>query len=229
MLKKDRKMMFKAIRLLFVAVMAATVSGHLPWARAQGAEAEVKKIALIATCYYPNSHADAIATKFFAGFPSDDGLVPPRVRIVSMYIDQPQEDDLGHKVAEKFNVPIHSTIDEALTLGGKELAVDGVLYIGEHGRYARSRLGAHMYPHLDHLEQVFRVFDASNRVVPVFCDKHLAYSWLDSKWIYDRARELGVPMMAGSSPWSWPRPPARRARGKDQAPCRTTSVSPSPC
>jgi hypothetical protein len=54
------------------------------------------------------------------------------------------------------------------------------------------------------LEQIFRVFDASKKSVPVFSDKHLSYSWLDSKWIYDRAKELQVPMMAGSSlPYSY--------------------------
>jgi hypothetical protein len=40
--------------------------------------------------------------------------------------------------------------------------------------------------------------------VPVYSDKALSYSWLDSKWVYDRAKELNVPMMAGSSlPYAW--------------------------
>jgi len=165
------------------------------------------KIAIIANFWSNRCHANVIATKFFTGFPTDDGLIPPKVKVASIYIDQPSPGDVGHKLAEKFGVPIYPSIAETLCLGGKKLAVDAVLYIGEHGQYPRSRFGVKMYPRLNHLEQVFRVFDASGRSVPVYCDKHLAYSWLDAKWIYDRAKELHVPMMAGSvMTLTWRRP-----------------------
>jgi len=164
----------------------------------------MKKIAVVANCYHFNSHADVIVTKFLTGFPTDDGVIQPKVKIASLYVDQSSPNDLGHLVAEHFDVPIYPTVAEALTLGGENLAVDGVLHIGVHGSYPDSRFGARMDPHLPHMEQVFRVFDACDQVVPVYCDKELAYSWLDSKWIYDRARELGVPLMAGSCiPLMW--------------------------
>jgi hypothetical protein len=164
----------------------------------------LKRIALIANTYRNSAHADVIATKIFAGIPTDDGMVAPQVQIVSVWIDQIGANDTGVRIAKMNNATLYPTIAEALTMGGKTLAVDAVIYIGEHGDYPNSRLGVKMYPRMNYLEQIFRVFDASNKSVPLFSDKHLAYSWLDSKWVYDRAQELQVPMMAGSSlPYCW--------------------------
>jgi hypothetical protein len=80
-----------------------------------------------------------------------------------------------------------------------ELAVDGVLIIGEHGDYSPNERGRQMYPRKHFFEQVCGMIGLSGRAVPVFSDKHLAYSWTDAKWMYDRARELQIPFMAGSS------------------------------
>ncbi|NND34803.1 MAG: hypothetical protein HKN76_19615 [Saprospiraceae bacterium] len=164
----------------------------------------MKNIAFIANIYRNSAHADVIGTKLFVGIPADEGMIEPKVKIASIWIDQIGENDTGVRIAEMNGTPIFSTLEEALCLGGDDLAVDGVIYIGEHGDYKYNRLGQKMYPRMNYLERIFREIDAARKSVPVFTDKALSYSWLDSKWIYDRANELNVPMMAGSSlPYCW--------------------------
>src|SRR5205823_8227909 len=90
-------------------------------------------------------------------------------------------------------------IAEALCRGGKELAVDAVLCIGEHGNYPVTDKGQVQYPRKRFFDEVVKVFRQSGRVVPVFNDKHLSYRWDWAKEMYDTARELKIPFMAGSS------------------------------
>ena len=171
------------------------------------AQEGVKTVAFIANTYWNQSHADMVATKNFLGYPMDDGLKKSKLKIVSVWIDQIRANDTGVRIATMNGAKVYPTIAEALTLGGDQLAVDAVIYIGEHGDYPLNRLGQKLYPRMNFLEQIFRVFDSSKKSVPLYSDKHLAYSWLDSKWIYDRGKELNVPMMAGSSiPYTWRKP-----------------------
>lgn len=184
----------------------------------------LKTVAFITNSYRNSTHADVIGTKLFIGIPTDDGMVKPQVKIVSMWIDQIGSNDTGTghdqldyqgasmigtidtgvRIAKMNGAVLYPSIAEALCLGGDTLAVDAVVFIGEHGDYKHNRFGEKMYPRMNDLEQIFRVFDASNKSVPVYSDKALSYSWLDSRWIYDRAKELNVPMMAGSSlPYCW--------------------------
>ena len=53
------------------------------------------RVAAIATIYHPKSHADVIATKFMKGMSTDEGLMPPEVDLVSLYIDHVLENDIG--------------------------------------------------------------------------------------------------------------------------------------
>jgi hypothetical protein len=168
---------------------------------------EPKKIAAIITEYRPNSHAEVIVGKFLKGFPTDEGLLAPRVEVASLYVDQFPEQDLARAVAAEHGVPIYPSIVKALTLGGRELAVDGVLLIGEHGDYAWNEKEQQLFPRRYFMEQICGVFATSRRAVPVFNDKHLSYNWHDARWMYERTRQLGAPFMAGSSlPVGWRRP-----------------------
>ena len=166
------------------------------------------RVAAICTIYHPKSHADVIVTKFLEGTSTDEGFRPfEDVRITSAYIDHVLENDVGLDRLAKHGVPRHPSIRRALHAGSSKLDVDAVLLVGEHGDYPWNERGRHMYPRRYFFEQIAGVFAESGRVVPIFSDKHLAYSWDDAAWMWARKQELGIPLMAGSSlPLCWRRP-----------------------
>jgi hypothetical protein len=169
---------------------------------------ERKRIATVITEYRLNSHADCYVTWLLEGYYHNGRLRRPDVQVVSMYTDQVPENDMSRYMAEKHRIKIFKTVREALTLGGSELDVDGVVFIGEHGNYAWNIKGQKLYPRYFLFRQIVDVFRKSGRSVPVFFDKHFSYDWDEAKWIYDQARELDIPMIAGSClPLTWRRPP----------------------
>src|SRR3954463_7449804 len=85
-----------------------------------------KRIAAVVTEYRHNSHADVIVGKYLEGFLQDGKSAGPRSRVVSMYTAQVPKNDVSRDMAAKHKVPIYPTIWETLTLGGDQLAVDGV-------------------------------------------------------------------------------------------------------
>lgn len=169
--------------------------------------ASPKKIACLVTAYFRYSHADNIVTRFMEGYSIVGKSYPPPCKVASLYIEQVDDRDIGRPLAKRWNIPIYKTMAEALTLGGDKLAVDGVVIVAEHGEYPSNDRGQILYPRRRFWEETCKVFRASKRAVPVFSDKHLSYSWDDAKWMYDQGKELGFPMMAGSSvPVTWRRP-----------------------
>ena len=86
---------------------------------------------------------------------------------------------------------------EAITLAGTELAVDGVVLVGEHGHYLTNLKGQTYYPRWWLYQQIIRIFEQSKRSVPVFNDKHLSTSWDEAKWMFDKSRELNFPLYGG--------------------------------
>lgn len=158
------------------------------------------KVAAIFTEFTHRSHAHCILENFlepyyFRGKVTDSGC-----DVVSFFADQlPDRRDMARAVAKAYRIPLYATIADALTLGGKELAVDAVLSIGEHGRYPRNEKGQREYPRKRFFDEIVKVFRSSSRVVPVFNDKHLSYRWDWAKEMYDTARDMNIPLMAGSS------------------------------
>lgn len=174
----------------------------------------LKEVAGVTTIYHHNAHADVILSRLLQTDTLDEKGQPPSIRLASMYVDQFSERDYSRPFSRRYGVPIEETVTKALTRGGDTLAVDGVLVVAEHGSYPKSSTGQVIYPKRRLFEEVFRVFEQSGRSVPVFCDKHLADNWEDAKWLYDTARRLNAPLMAGSSlPTLWRYPPVDVKRG----------------
>jgi hypothetical protein len=174
----------------------------------------VPRVAALVTAYYHNSHADVIVSRLLQTMTLDDKGERPALRLVSLYVDQPEISSVGLEIARAHHIPIYKSPAEALTLGGKSLAVDGVLLIGEHGRYPLSNTGQVTFPKRRLFSEILAVCDRSNRIVPVYTDKHLGDNWQDAKWLYDQAQHRGVPLMAGSTlPITWRYPPIDVARG----------------
>jgi hypothetical protein len=163
-----------------------------------------KRIAAILTEYRPGSHADVIIGKYLEGFNQDQMAPYPESKIVSMFTEQVPENDMSRPLAQKYNVPIFRTVADALTLGGDQLAVDGVILIGEHGVYPSNDKEQKLYPRFEMFLKITDVFRQYKKSVPVFNDKHLSWSWRQAKRMVEISKELKFPMLAGSTiPVSW--------------------------
>ena len=56
-----------------------------------------------------------------------------------------------------------------------------------------------LYPRFELFLEITDVFRQTGKTAPIFNDKHLSYSWIKAKRMVDISREMGFPMMAGSS------------------------------
>lgn len=158
------------------------------------------RIAAVTTVYRKYSHTQHIVDRFLEGYGWAGRHHRPEMDLVSLYVDQVGGDDLSADRARRFpGMEIYPTVADALMCGTDGLAVDGVLLIGEHGDYARNEMGQRLYPRYELFRQIVAVFRASGRSVPVFNDKHLSWNWDWAREMYDTAREMGFPFMAGSS------------------------------
>jgi hypothetical protein len=158
-----------------------------------------KTVALIATEVRRHSHAQHFIDRFLEGYGWQGRWHHPRVQLVSLYVDQFPEGDLARDRSLRFGVPIYSTVEEALGRGGSKLDVDGVVVIGEHGKYPKNEKGQTLYPRYKWFKQIVRMFEESGRTVPVFNDKHLSTTWLECAEMVADAKRLNFPFLAGSS------------------------------
>src|SRR4051812_18783358 len=169
----------------------------------------IPRVAVVTTVWRHNSHADVLGSRLVQGYTLDGKGDFPKLKLVSAYVDQFPANDMSRGLAKEHGFPIYDTVAGALTLGGDKLAVDGVLLICEHGDYPRNEAGSIQYPKRRLFGELVKVFEQTDRVVPVFSDKHLADNWADIAWFYGEAKRLKIPLMAGSSlPTLWRYPEA---------------------
>lgn len=188
-------------RRTFVAGTGALIAGS--WARPSRALSAGNvpefKVAAVVTAISYRSHGHVILENFLEPYPFCGQRIDHKMRVVSLYVDQYEENELTRAITEKYKVPVYSTIAEALCQGGKELAADGVLSIGEHGSYPSNALGQVEYPRKRFFDEIVAVFRRSGRVVPLFNDKHLSVRYADALEMVETARQMSIPFLAGSS------------------------------
>ena len=166
------------------------------------------KIAAIVTEYRKYSHGQHIVDRFLEGYGWNGRHHYPPMDLVSLYVDQRPESDLSRDRAERFpQMKIYPTVADTLTLGGSDLAVDGVLLIGEHGSYPTNEKGQHLYPRYELFMQIVSVYRTTGKTAPIFNDKHLSWNWDWAKEMYDISQEMDFAFMSGSSlPVTWRTP-----------------------
>jgi hypothetical protein len=186
----------------------------LPDRDSEAAPRRRPRVAAIFTEFTYRSHAHVILENFLHPYLFNGAWTDPGMDVVSFYADQFPKGDMARAASGRYGIPLYPTIAEALCLGGDELAVDAVLSIGEHGKYPVNAKGQREYPRKRFWDEIVAVFRRSRRAAPVFNDKHLSYRWDWAREMADTARELGIPLMAGSSvPLAERRPPLELPAG----------------
>ncbi len=169
------------------------------------------RVALICTTYFKPAHADVIGTRLMLGYPWNGEEIESRVEVAGMYLEQIHDEDIGLEIARQANVPLFDSVAECMALGGTGVQVDGVVIVGEHGDYGRNELGQTLYPRRRLFDSAVSAMIGAGTFVPIFSDKHFAWSTADAQAMYNLARRHDIPLLTGSSvPGAW-----RIPRGTD--------------
>jgi hypothetical protein len=166
------------------------------------------RIAALTTIYHKYSHSEHLVDRFLDGYGWEGRHHYPPMDVVSLYVEQVGENDLSRERAKRHpQMKIYQTIADALTQATGKLAVDGVLLIGEHGKYPVNEKGQTLYPRYEYFQQIVQVYRDSGKTAPVFNDKHLSWNWDHAVEMYETAKKMNFGLMAGSSlPVSWRQP-----------------------
>jgi hypothetical protein len=190
----------------FLASAGAAIVSR-PTIAAEPSPAKKLRLAVVTNIWTYHSHAWHMAERFLHGYPVEGKWHRPPIEVVSAYVDQVPDNDLSRDRAKEFGFKIYPTVAEALRRGGKSLAVDAVLVIGEHGKYPRSEYGQIQYPRYQYFKQITEVFAKDGRTTPIFNDKHLSWRFDWAREMVETSKKMKFPFLAGSSlPVTWRMP-----------------------
>src|SRR5262249_1172425 len=143
-----------------------------------------KPVAAVITEWRKNSHADVILGRLLEPKAWGHGR-PFALRLAAVYAAQFPENDLCRAACARAGGPGFGSVTGAVGVGTREVPVEGVILIGEHGQYPHNVRRQKLYPRRRLFEDVVHAFRILGRRVPVFLDKHLSYDWLSARWMYD--------------------------------------------
>src|SRR5262249_36262312 len=139
--------------------LAGSGAAPLVWAQKPGTARP--KIAAVCTTYFKMSHSQHIVDRLLEGYGWNGTHHFPPMDLVSLYVNQVGETDWSRERLKRHpQVKGCSNISDALTLGGSKLAVDGVVLVGEHGKYSRNEKGQTKYPRYEFFQEIVKVFEA---------------------------------------------------------------------
>ena len=165
------------------------------------------RLALLASRWTPGSPARRIADRFLIGYPREGRWRRPSMDAVSLYVDQTPDADQSRERAAEFGFRTYPSVAEALRCGRDRVAVDGVLILAGQGDDSSSGLSGP-----DLVGPMVRVFEEDRRAVPVYWDEPLGL--VQARKMVEASRELGFPLLAGSSlPMTWRLPPLELPTG----------------
>src|SRR4051794_1352718 len=133
------------------------------------------RVAAVVTEFSYRSHAHVILENFLEPYLFNGKKTESGMNVVSLYVDQFPRRDMAREVAKSYGITIYPSIAEVLRVGGKKLAVDAVLSIGEQGTYPTNAKGQREYPRKRFFDEIVAEFRRSGSTAPVYTDKHLSY------------------------------------------------------
>ncbi len=163
------------------------------------------RLAAVVNVYQKLYHAQHIVDRFLDGYGWDGTYHMPPMDVIALYVDQVGPHDVSReRLLRHPTLKLYPTVEDAITLGGSKLAVDGIVVVGEHGNYPKNELGQTEYPRYQYFDRIVNVFRSSGRTVPYFNDKHLSWNYEWAQRMVSTAHSMGFALQAGSSlPVTW--------------------------